>query len=156
MVAVPAHTARRDLETAPPVGSGRGRPHQRPWHSGEAWRQRLAAAAWQRSNGRAGSTGPLIGAGGKRRVGSRTHRRQPGDAELVVVRRSRDRAQEPVVQGDASLANAAPETPLGEFARVAKAAQRIEACLQRRKSAVGWADYEGRHWPGWQQHQPLA
>lgn len=155
-MAVPAHTARRDLATAPPVGSGRGRPPKRPWHSGEAWRQRLAAAAWQRSNGRAGSTGPLIGAGGKRRVGSRTHRRQPGDAELVVGRRSRDRAQEPVVPGEASLANAAPETPVGACARVAKAAPRIAACLQRRKSAGGGADYEGRHGTGWQQQQTLA
>ena len=41
------------------------------------------------------------------------------------------------------------ETPLGELARVAKAAHRIEECLQRRKRAAGLADYEGRHWPGW-------
>jgi SRSO17 transposase len=36
---------------------------------------------------------------------------------------------------------------------VAKAAHRIEACLQRSKSEAGLADYEGRHWTGWQHHQ---
>ena len=70
--------------------------------------------------------------------------------------RSRDRDQDAVVKVDDSLSNAVPETPLGELARVAKAAHRIEACLQRRKSEAGVADYEGRHWTGWQQHQTLS
>ena len=59
----------------------------------------------------------------------RTHRRQQGDPETLVVLRYRDRDQAQVVQGDYYLSNAAPETPLGEFARVAKAEHRIEECL---------------------------
>ena len=39
---------------------------------------------------------------------------------------------------------------------MAKAEHRIEACLQRSKSAAGLADYEGRHWTGWQHHQTLS
>ena len=32
----------------------------------------------------------------------------------------------------------------------------MEACLQRGKSEAGLADYEVRHWTGWQQHQTLS
>jgi hypothetical protein len=92
----------------------------------------------------------------KRRVVSRTHRRQQGAQETLVVVRDRDRDQAQVVKVDDSLSNAAPETPLGACARVAKAAQRMEACLQRSKSEAGLADEEGRHWPGWQQQQTLS
>ena len=105
---------------------------------------------------RDGSKGPLVVEALKQRVISRTHRRQPGDEEMLVVIRSRDRDQEQVVQVDYSLSNALPKTPLGEFARVANAAHRIEACRQRSKSEAGLADYEVRHWTGWQQHQTLS
>jgi len=71
----------------------------------------------------------------------------------LVVLRYRARDPERVVQGAYSLSNAAPETPLPELARVAKAAHRIAACIQRSKSAAGLADYEVRHWAGWQQIQ---
>ena len=91
-----------------------------------------------------------------RRGLSRTHRRQQGDEELLVVLRYRARDPERVGQGAYALSNAAPETPLPELARVAKAAHRIAACLQRSKSAAGLADYEGRHWAGWQQQPTLA
>ena len=47
---------------------------------------------------------------------------------------------------DYDLSNAVPETPLWALAHVAKAAHRIEACLQRRKSEAGLADYEVRNW----------
>lgn len=89
---------------------------------------------------RHGSQGPLVVAAVKRRVVSRTHRRQPGDEEMLVVLRYRDRDQHEVVQVDYDLANAAPETPVWEFARVANAEHRIAACLQSRKSAAGLAD----------------
>ena len=39
--AVPSNTALRDLATAPPEYSGRGRPGERPWHSVETWSQAL-------------------------------------------------------------------------------------------------------------------
>jgi SRSO17 transposase len=105
---------------------------------------------------RDGSKGPLVVEAVKRRVVSRTHRRQQGDQETLVVLRYRDRDQAQVVKVDYYLSNAAPETPLGEFARVAKAEHRIEECLQRSKSEAGLADYEVRHWTGWQHHQTLS
>ena len=156
LLAVPSNTAMRALETAPPESSGRGRRPQRPWDSVAAWSQSLADAAGQRIDVRDGRKGPLVGEAVKRRVGSRTHRRQPGDEELVVVIRSRDRDQQAVVKVDDDLSHAVPETPLWACARVAKAEHRIEACLQRSKSEAGLADYEVRHWTGWQQQQTLS
>jgi len=105
---------------------------------------------------RDGSKGPLVVEVVKRRVGSRTHRRQQGDEELLVVIRYRDREQAQVVKVEYYLSNAVSETLLWELARVAKAAHRIEECMQRSKSAAGLADYEVRHWTGWQHHQTLS
>src|SRR5713101_5841591 len=156
LLAVPSNTAIRALETPLPEYGGKGRRPARPWHSVQAWSQALAATAWRCLDVRDGAKGPLVVEIVKRRVVSRTHRRQQGDEELVVVIRSRDRDQEQVVQVDDSLSNAAPETLLGELARVAKAAHRIEECMQRRKSEAGLADYEVRHWTGWQHHQTLS
>jgi len=156
LLAVPSNTAIRDLETPLPAYRGQGRRPARPWHSVQAWSQALAATAWRCLEVRDGAKGPLVVEIVTRRVVSRTHRRQQGDEELLVVIRSRDRDQAQVVQVDYSLSNAAPETPRGELARVAKAAHRIEECLQRRKSEAGLADYEVRHWTGWQQHQTLS
>ncbi len=156
MLAVPSNTMMRDLETAPPEYSGRGRRPQRPWQSVAVWSQSLADEAWRRIDVRDGSKGPLVVDVVKRRVVSRTHRRQQGDEELVVVIRDRDRDHQQVVKVDYSLSNAVPETPLRELARVAKAEHRIEACLQRSKSEAGLADYEVRNWTGWQHHQTLS
>ena len=121
MLAVPSNTTIRDLEVEPAAYSGRGRRPKRPWQSVEAWSQSRADETWRRIDVRDGSKGPLVVEAVKRRVVSRTHRRQQGDEELVVVIRSRDRDQEQVVQVDYYLSNAAPETLLWELARVAKA-----------------------------------
>src|SRR3989442_1316817 len=61
-----------------------------------------------------------------------------------------------LVKVDYYLSNTVPETALDELARVAKAEHRIEECLQRSKSEAGLADYEVRHWTGWQHHQTLS
>jgi SRSO17 transposase len=156
LLAVPSNTLIRDLETAPPVASGRGRQPQRPWQSVEQWSQALSDDAWKRVDVRDGSKGPLVGEVVKRRVVARTHRRQQGHEEMLVVMRYRDRDNQQVVKVDYYLSNAAPETPLWQFARVAKAEHRIEDCIQRSKSEAGLADYEVRHWTGWQHHQTLS
>ena len=156
MLAVPGNTLIRDLETAPPASSGR-RPHPPPpWHRVEAWSASLDEGAWKRVDVRDGSKGPLVVEMVKRRVVARTPRRQQGHEELVVVLRYRDRDNQQVVKVDFYLSNAAPETPLWQLARVAKAEHRIEECLQRSKSEAGLADYEVRHWTGWHHHQTLS
>ena len=146
----------RDMAVEPPEYSGRSRRPQRPWQHVEAWSQSLDDTAWHRIDVRDGSKGPLVVEAVKRRVVSRTHRRQQGAQETLVVLRYRDRAQAQVVKVDYYLSNAAPETSLEEFARVAKAEHRIEECLQRSKSEAGLADYEVRNWTGWQHHQTLS
>ena len=156
LLAVPSNTLTRDLETAPPVTSGRGRRPQRPWQSVEQWSQALGDDAWQRIDVRDGSKGPLVVEVVKRRVVSRTPRRQQGHEEMLVVMRYRDRDNQQVVKVNYYLSNAAPKTPLGQFARVAKAEHRLEDCIQRSKSEAGLADYEVRHWTGWQHHQTLS
>jgi len=156
LLAVPSNTLLRDLETEVPESSGRGRRPNRPWHSVAQWSQALGDDAWKRIDVRDGAKGPLVVDVVKRRVASRTHRRQQGDEETLVVIRYRDRDQEQVVKVDYYLSNAAPETPLEEFARVAKAEHRIEECLQRSKSEAGLSDYEVRNWTGWHHHQTLS
>ena len=156
LLAVPSNTSMRAMAVEPPEYSGRSRRPQRPWQHVEAWSQSLDDTAWHRIDGRDGSKGPLVVEAVKRRVVSRTHRRQQGAQETLVVLRYRDRAQAQVVKVDYSLSNAAPETSLEECARVAKAEHRIEECLQRSKSEAGLADYEVRNWTGWQQHQTLS
>ena len=87
---------------------------------------------------------------------ARAPKRQAGHDEVLVVIRYKDRDDQRVVKTDYYLSNAAAETPLTEFARVAKAEHRIEECLQRAKSEAGLADYEVRNWIGWQHHQTLS
>jgi SRSO17 transposase len=156
LLAVPSNTTIRDLETPPPEYGGKGRHPARPWQSVVAWSQALEEASWRRIDVRDGSKGPLVVEAVKRRVVSRTHRRQQGDEELLTVIRYRDRDQDAVVKVDYYLSNAVPETALEELARVAKAEHRIEECLQRSKSEAGLGDYEVRNWTGWQHHQTLS
>ncbi len=156
LLAVPSNTLIRDLEIEPPESSGRGRRPNRPWQSVATWSQALDEKAWRRIDVRDGAKGPLVVDSVKRRVVSRTHRRQQGDEELVVVVRYRERDNNRIVKVDYYLSNAAPETPLGQCAQVAKAEHRIEECLQRSKSEAGLADYEVRHWTGWHHHQTLS
>jgi SRSO17 transposase len=156
LLAVPSNTAMRDLEVEPPEYSGRGRRPGRPWHTVATWSHARDDEAWQHLDVRDGSKGPLVVEALKRRVVSRTHRRQQGDPETLVVIRYRDRDQQEVVKVDYYLSNAGSETPLWEFARVAKAEHRIEECIQRSKSEAGLADYEVRNWTGWQHHQTLS
>ena len=156
MLAVPSNTLMRDLETALPAHNGKGRRPQRPWQGVDTWAPSLDDDAWRQVDVRDGAKGPLVVDVVKRRVVSRTPRRQQGHEEMLVVMRDRDRDNQQVVKVDYYLSNAEPKTPLWAFARVAKAEHRIEECLQRSKSEAGLADYEGRHWTGWHHHQTLS
>jgi hypothetical protein len=100
LLALPSNTTIRDLETPLPEDRGQGRRPTRPWSSVQAWRQALAATAWQRIAVRAGAKRPLVVEIVKRRVVSRNHRRQQGDEEVLAVIRSRERDQDQGVKVD--------------------------------------------------------
>lgn len=156
LLAVPSNTLIRDLEAPEPAYSGHGRPPQRPWQRVDQWAHAQPTEAWTEVDVRDGEKGPLIVEAIQRRVVGRTPQRGAGHAEILVVIRYRDRDQQQIVKTDYYLSNAPHQTPLIEFARVAKAEHRIEECIQRSKSEAGLADYEVRHWIGWHHHQTLS
>lgn len=154
LLMVPSNTLIRDREAPPPPYGGRGRHPKTPWTRLDRWAAALPSAAWTRLEVRAGEKGPLVVEAVKRRVAAKTDRRREGPEEILVIVRSQE--DDGTWKHDYALSNAPLETPLAEYARVAKAEHRIEECLQRAKSEAGLADYQVRNWLGWHHHQTLA
>ena len=153
LLAVPSNTTVRDLEEPPPEYGGHGRRPKAPFRGVRAWCEALPARAWTRLTVRDGAKGPLEVEIVARRVESRVERRVVGFEETLVVVRYTDGG---VLRHDYHLSNAARDTPLAEFARVAKAEHRIEECLQRSKSEAGLGAYQVRNWRGWHHHMALS
>jgi SRSO17 transposase len=156
LLAVPSNTLIRDLEAPEPKYSGHGRRPKRPWQRVDAWAAARDADEWTEIDVRDGAKGPLRVEAIQRRVVGRTHRRQQGHEEMLVIVRYRDRDNAAVVKTDYYLSNASADTSLPELTRVAKAEHRIEECIRRAKSEAGLADYEVRNWKGWHHHQTLS
>jgi SRSO17 transposase len=152
-LAVPSNTTIRDLEEPPPGYGGQGRRPKAPFRGVRAWCEALPAAAWTRLTVRDGEKGPLEVEVVARRVESKVDRRVVGFEETLVVVRYADGG---VLKHDYHLSNAAPATPLSEFARVAKASHRVEACLKRSKGEAGLGEYQVRNWRGWHHHMALS
>ncbi len=167
VLGAPSNTTIRDLEGEAPPYSGKGRKPKRPFEQVREWvkarpekarRSELRESgpdvpAWTRIEVRPGEKGPITVECMKRRVQARTEDRRVGPEEILFVTRERTDA---TTRHDYYLSNAPAETPLEEFARVAKAEHRIEECLQRAKSEVGMSDYEVRTWAGWHHHHALV
>jgi SRSO17 transposase len=154
LLAVPSNTLVRDLEAKPPEYAGRGPHPQVPFKRVDRWREALPESAWTTIDVRDGSRGPLVVKAAKTRIQAKTDRRRNGPEEVLVV--LREEQSDGTMKHDYYLSNAAPETSLAEFARVAKAEHRIEECLQRAKSDAGLAQYQVRNWIGWHHHQTLS
>jgi len=154
LLAVPSNTLVRDLEAPPLAYGGRGRRPQVPFTRADRWREALPKDAWTTIDVRDGARGPLVVQAAKTRVLAKTDRRRNGPEEVLVV--LRETRGDGTIKHDYCLSNASPETPLTEFARVAKAEHRIEECLQRAKSDAGLAQYQVRNWIGWRHHQTLC
>lgn len=153
LLAVPSNTLIRDLEAAPPAYCGTGQPPKTPFVRVDRWRENLAPSAWTQVDVRDGEKGPLIVDVATCRVVAKQGRRIGPEEVLVVIRR---RGDDGAVIHDYYLSNARADTPLAEFARVAKAEHRIEEAIKRGKSEAGLADYEVRSWHGWYHHQTLS
>jgi SRSO17 transposase len=154
LLAMPSNTLVRDLDATPPPYRGRGKRPQVPFTRVDHWATGLPQQAWTTIDVRDGEKGPLVVQAAKARVQAKTEQHRNGPEETLVAIRER--------QGDGSwkhdyyLSNASWQTPLTEFARVAKAEHRIEECLKCAKSEAGLADYQVRTWEGWHHHQTLA
>ena len=154
LLAVPSNTAVRDLRAAEPPYRGHGRRPQVPFTRVDRWCAALPDRAWTTVEVRDGEKGPIVVQVTRTLVQARTEGRPSDVAELLVV--FRERQGDGTWKHDYLLADAPPDTPLAEFARVFKAQHRIEECLQRAKGAAGLADYQVRTWEGWHHHQTLA
>jgi len=154
VLAVPSNTLVRDLDIEPPKYTGQGAPPKTPFRRVDAWRESLPEKAWMKLSVRDGEKGPLEVGIVACRVCARTDQKRVGPEEVLVVIRVRDELGG--IKHDYYLSNGPAETPLVEFARVAKAEHRIEECIQRGKSETGLADYEVRSWCGWYHHQVLS
>ena len=153
LLAVPSNTLVRDLEVARPAYCGTGQPPKTPFVRVDRWRENLRRSAWTQVDVRDGEKGRLIVDVASCRVVAKQSRRIGPEEVLVVIRR---RGDDGTVIHDYYLSNAAADTPLAEFARVAKAEHRIEEAIKRGKSEAGLADYEVRSWQGWYHHQTLS
>jgi SRSO17 transposase len=154
LLAVPSNTTVRDLEAPLPEYSGRG-PHPRqPFQRVDRWGSKLPDTAWTRIEVRDGEKGPLVTEAVKCRVQARTETRGTGPEELLFL--TREYQADKSFKLDYYLSNADPDVPLLELARVAKAAHRVEECLERAKGEAGLGDYQVRNWIAWHHHQTLS
>jgi SRSO17 transposase len=153
LLAVPSNTLVRDLEVAAPAYQGFGRRPKSPFTRVDKLCATLPAAAWTTIDVRDGAKGPLVVEAAKFHVLAKTAPVEGLSETLVVIR---ERQADGTMKHDYYLSNAPGDTALEEFARVAKAAHRIEECFQRAKGEAGLADYEVRTWRGWHHHQTLS
>jgi SRSO17 transposase len=149
LLAVPSNTTIRDLCGIVPKGK-----RTRSFEQVRRWAERLSPEAWTRMDVRDGQKGPLVVHVAMTRVVARTEKRRIGPEEILFVVRVLEESG--TVKFDYYLSNASADTPLEEFARVAKAEHRIEECIQRGKSEAGLDHYEVRTWVGWHHHQALS
>ena len=154
LLAVPSNTLVRDGEVSPLEYSGRGRHPMVPWQRADKWCAAQNETAWTTIDVRDGEQGPLVTEVIRCRVQARTPTGGTGPAEVLFI--TREQQSDGTYKHDYYLSNADADTPLKEFARVAKAEHRIEECFQRAKSEAGLGDYQVRNWIGWQHHQTLS
>jgi SRSO17 transposase len=154
LLAVPSNTVVRDLEAPPPEYSGRGRHPKNPWVRLDDWAAAVPERAWTRLEVRDGEKGPLVIEAVKCRVQARTETGGTGPEEALLV--TRERQADGTFKHDYYLSNCGADVPSEELARVAKAAHRIEECLERSKGEAGLADYQVRNWIAWHHHQTLS
>ena len=154
LLAVPSNLLIRDIEVSPPADAGRGRHPMVPFTPLDDWCGTLPEDAWTRIEVRDGEKGPLVIESVKRRIQARTDTGGTGPEELLFL--TRERQADGTYKHDYYFSNADPGTTLKELARVAKAAHRIEECLERAKGEAGLADYQVRTWNAWHHHQTLS
>jgi SRSO17 transposase len=153
LLAVPSNTLVRDLEAEPPPYAGHGPVPKAPWQRVDRLCRALPRSAWTKIEVRDGARGPLVVEAVKIPVRAKTMPGEGYNETLVIIR---ERQADGSVKHDYYLSDAPADTRLNEFARVSKAAHRVEECFGRAKGEAGLADYEVRTWRGWHHHQTLS
>jgi SRSO17 transposase len=155
ILATPSNTSVRDLDSAPPEYSGRGRHPKQPFQQVRHWAEAQPSEAWSSIEVRPGEKGPLTLEIMTTRVLARAYRsRQDAGEELLIVTRYKDSSGK--CKYDYYVSNSDPTTPLKELSRVIITEHRIEELFRRAKGEAGLADYEVRKWDGWYHHQTLS
>jgi SRSO17 transposase len=154
LLGIPSNTLIRDLDAPPPAYSGRGPHPKNHFIRVDDWCAKLSEDEWTRIDVRDGEKGPLVIEAVKCRVQARTEKRGTGPEEVLFV--TRELQSDNTYKHDYYLSNADASVPLREFARVGKAAHRIEQCFERGKSEAGLGDYQARNWIAWHHHQTLS
>jgi SRSO17 transposase len=154
LLAVPGYVSIRDMEQEPPpYNPGHGRPPKARFQQIERWCRALSAKDWREVEVRDTEKGPLTVAIVTRRVVTMLEEKVGDEEVLVVVRWTEE---DGTVRHDYHFSNAPADTPLAEFARVARAEHRIEQCFERGKTDAGLAEYQVRTWLGWHHHVTLS
>ena len=155
ILATPSNTSVRDLDSAPPEYSGRGRHPKQPFQQVRHWAEAQPSEAWSSIEVRPGEKGPLTLEIMTTRVLARAYRsRQDAGEELLIVTRYKDSSGK--FTYDYYVSNSDPATPLKELSRVIITEHRIEELFRRAKGEAGLADYEVHKWGGWYHHQTLS
>ena len=129
LLAVPSNSLVRDLDAKPPVYRGHGAVPKQPYQRVDKWRDALPKNAWTRIDVRDGEKGPLEVEVATCRVQAKISQRAMQYEETLVIIRTLD--EEGVTKYDFYFSNAARDTLVKEFARVALAAHRIEEAIVR-------------------------
>jgi len=119
----------------------------------QQWTKSLPAERWQTIKVRLGHKGWLS----VRLVTCRVLAMiegEVGEEETLIVSKWRDETNKP--RCDYYLSYNKKRTDLDEYARVIKAAYRIEECFHRGKGECGLGDYQVRNWQGWHHHVALS
>ena len=154
LLAIPSNTLFRDTEITPPEYSGHGRHPKVPWQRVDRFCALLPESDWTTITVRDGEKGPLTTDVVMRCVQARTRTGGTGPDEVMFI--TREQQSDGAWKHDYYLSNANVDTPILEFARVAKAEHRIEECFKRGKSEAGLGDYQVRNWLGWHHHQTMS
>jgi hypothetical protein len=136
LLAVPSHTAVRDLRAPDPPYAGRGTRPRGPFVRVDRWCASLPESAWETIAVRAGEKGPLVVQAAGTLVQARSEGRVSDVAEVRVVFRARP--GDGAWQHDSLLSNGPLSTPLAEYARVFQAGHRVEEGLQRAQGRRAW------------------
>lgn len=146
VLAVPSNILILDLEKNDDVNDAK-------FVSVEKWVKSIPADRWKLIKVRLGHKGWLSVRLATCRVRAMIGN-EVGDEETLIVSKWREDTGKP--RCDYYLSYNKERTDLDEYARVIKAAYRIEEAFHRGKGECGLADYQVRNWLGWHHHVALS